>query len=335
MTRPAPQTKPQTKKLTHAARVLRIREMLDSQAAVSVAELMQTFGVSRRTVYNDLRALEDAGVPIYADPARDGGWTINYTAKRQTLTLTVAQILSLGVARHALSFLEGTDLRGELESVIARLSRGLSPRYREFLGQLERKITIVQRGPKRYADRAEILDELLSCLLYDERVALSYRPPGQGVRKHEVEPLSLLVYSESLYLIGRSLTRQAHRIFAVDRITRASRLRGARFEYPADFDPRAFFEGAFGITLQAGEPEEVELLLDADQAPYVQERGWHPSQRFEPAADGRTRMRLRVRPTIELLQWVLGHIRGAEVVRPAGLRDAVREALAAALARHA
>jgi len=321
-------------KLTHAARVLRIREMLDSQSSVAITELMQTFGVSRRTVYNDLRALEDAGVPIYADPARDGRWTMNYTAKRQSLTLTVAQILSLGVARHVLSFLEGTDLHGELDTVITRMSKGLSPRYRAFVEELKRKITIVHFGPKSYAGKVEILDELLSCLLYDERAELWYRPPGQGLRKHEVEPLSLLVYSEALYLIGYSRTRQARRIFAVDRITRASRLRGERFEYPADFDPRDVFNGSFGITLEPGAPEEVELLLDADQAPYVQERTWHPSQQFEAASDGRTRMRMRVGGTFELLRWILARIGSVEVVRPAGLRKVVRETLLAAAARH-
>jgi len=166
------------------------------------------------------------------------------------------------------------------------------------------------------------------------RVVLWYRPPGKGVRKHEVEPLSLLVYCEALYLIGHSRTRQARRIFAVDRITRASRLRGQRFEYPADFDPQDYFDGSFGITLEQGEPDEVELLLDADQAPYVRERTWHPSQQFESAGDGRTRMRMRVRGTFELVQWILGRIRSAEVVRPAGLRRMVRETLAAAMTRH-
>jgi len=321
-------------RLTHAARVLHIREMLDCQSSVSIAELMETFGVSRRTVYNDLRALEDAGVPIYADPARDGRWTMTYTAKRQTLTLTVAQILSMGVARQVLSFLQGTDLYGELETVIARMSKGLAPEHARFLDELRRKIAIVHFGAKRYTEKEDVLNELVSCLLYNDAAEISYRPPGKGVRKHEIEPLSLLVYSEALYLIASSRTRGARRIFAVDRITRAQRLRGQRFDYPADFDPQDVFDGAFGITLDAGEPEDVELLLDADQAPYIQERTWHPSQRFEPESDGRTRMRLRVRDSFELVQWILGRIRSAEVVRPARLRETVRETLAAALARH-
>jgi len=45
-------------------------------------------------------------------------------------------------------------------------------------------------------------------------------------------------------------------------------------------------------------------------------------------------MRLRVRDSFELVQWILGRIRSAEVVRPARLRETVRETLAAALARH-
>ena len=155
-------------RLTHAARVLHIREMLDCQSSVSIAELMETFRVARRTVYNDLHALEDAGVPIYADPARDGRWTMTYTAKRQTLTLTVAQILSLGVARQVLSFLEGTYLHGELDTVIARMSAGLKPEHARFLDELRRKIAIVHLGAKRYTDKEDVLNELVSCLLYND-----------------------------------------------------------------------------------------------------------------------------------------------------------------------
>jgi len=323
----------QDRKLTHATRVLRIREMLDAQTSVSIAELMQTFGVSRRTVYNDLRALEDAGVPIYSDPAREGHWTMNYTAKRRTLTMTISQILALGVARQVLSFLEGTDLHAELATVTERMSRGLAPRYQTFMEQLHRKIAIVPFGPKSYADKVEILDELVTCLLYDERVELGYRPPGKGVRKHVVEPLALLVHAEALYLVGMSLTRKAHRVFAVDRITRAERLRGERFDYPADFSPQAFFDGSFGIFVD-DEETDVELLFDADEAHYVRERTWHPSQSFEEADDGRTRMQVRVRGTFELLRWILGRSSSAEIVAPTALRKKAARILRAAAKRH-
>jgi proteasome accessory factor B len=322
------------RRLSHAARVLRIREMLDAQSFVTVNELMETFGVSRRTVYNDFRALEDAGVPIYSEPGPEGEarWRMFSAAKRTTLTLTVGQILSLSLARHVLSFLEGTDLHGELSTVIGRMGQGLSPRSRGYIEALQRKMNIVHFGAKSYSDKVDVLNDLLTGLLYDELLEVWYRPPGQRVRKHVVEPYSLLVYAESLYLICFSRTRGEHRTFAVDRITRSSWLKGQGFDYPEDFDPERFTDGSFGVT--RGEPTEVEVLFDADQAPYVRERTWHPSQSFSRRKDGRVRMRLRVSSTPELLLWLVGRSGGMEIIKPPELRREVRRILGQAATRH-
>jgi proteasome accessory factor B len=322
------------RKLTHAARVLRIREMLDARSFITVRDLMETFGVSRRTVYNDLRALEDAGVPIYSEPGPEGEarWRLFPAAKHTTLTLTVGQILSLNLARHVLSFLHGTDLHGELSTVIKRMGQGLSPKLRRFMEALERKMAVVHVGPKSYADKLDTLNDLLTGLLYDELVEVWYRPPGKRVRKHLVEPYSLLVYAESLYLICYSRTRKEQRTFAVDRITRSRWLRGERFSYPEDYRPDRFTDGSFGVT--GGEPVDVEILFDKEEAPYVKERTWHPSQSFSKAKGGKLRMRLRVSSTPELLVWLVGRSAGMEIVNPPELRGRVRQILEGASKRH-
>ena len=325
---------PRPQRLTHAARVLRIREMLDSRSSLTVAQLQRSFGVSRRTVYNDLQALQDAGVPLFSEPGENGEalWQLHPAARRRTLSLSVAQALSLGLARRALSFLEGTDLHGELAAVFQRLAPGLSPANLRFARQLDRKIAVLHFGPKSYAGKVEVLNDVLTCLQYDERLDLWYRAPGARTRRHQVEPYTLLMYTEALYLICFSRTRGQIRTFAVDRIRRTERLRGQRFDYPEDYSPEAYLDGTFG--LMGGPPTEVEILFDADQQTYISERRWHPSQSLETADDGRLSLRMQVHGTVELLRWILGHVRSAEITRPAGLRAEARRVLRRALRRH-
>lgn len=322
-------------RLTHASRVLRIRELLDASSSVTIRQLQQSFGVSRRTVYNDLLALQQAGVPLYSEPGPGGEalWQLQPAARRRTLTLSVAQVLSLGLARRALSFLDGTELFGELDAVFARLAPGLAPAHRKFLAQMGKKIAVVDFAPKNYRDKADVLNEILSCLQYDELLDLWYRPPGDAVRRHRVEPRTLMLYSNALYLICHSRTRKQPRTFAVDRITTARRLRGQRFIYPEDYSPEQHINGSFGIT--GGPHEKVEILFDADQAPYIKERRWHPSQALDTAPDGRLRLRMEVNGTVEVLLWILGRCQSAEIVKPASLRARARRMLQRALARHA
>lgn len=324
-----------TEKLTYAARVLRLRELFDARPFVTVKELQQTFGVSRKTVYNDLAALQEAKVPIHSvvGPAGEARWMLEQTAKKKTITMAAGQAVPLGLARLALSFLEGTEVHDQLGAVMDKLAEGATPATMTHLAGLDRKVAIVPHGPKSYSRKADVLDNLLTGLLYDQRVEIRYRPAAGGTKKHVIEPLSLVLYREALYLIARSTTYGGLQItFAVDRITRSEWLKGQHFDYPTDFDPKQVFDGVFGLV--GGEPVEVEIAFDAEQAKYVRERRWHPSQRFDKLADGRVRMRMTVSGTSDVALWLLGHAGSFEVVSPPALRKEVQATLRRAVGQH-
>jgi len=148
-----------------------------------------------------------------------------------------------------------------------------------------------------------------------------------------IEPLSLVLYREALYLIANSRTYGGIRIsFAVDRITRSTWLKGQHFTYPQDYSPAQQLDGAFGLV--GGESEKVEIIFDAEQAKYVRERRWHPTQRFVTLPDGRVRMTMTVSGTHDVVLWLLGHTGTFEVVQPPALREQVRQRLKAGASRH-
>jgi proteasome accessory factor B len=311
------------KKLTHAARVLRIRELLDSRPYLTVPDLVQRFDVSRRTVYNDLAALQDADVPIYSE-TRDGEtrWMLHPAARRRTVTLSPGQVLPFGLATQALSFLKGTEIHDQLQAIIDRLTEGVSPLTRRQLRTLPRKVALVPHGPKDYEPHADTLDDILTALVYDELLSITYEPPGQPPRPHLIEPYCLLLYREALYLICHTRTFDADRIFAVDRIRSTTRTR-EKFTYPPDFTPDAFIDGSFG--LMGGDPTDVVIDFDPDQARYVMERKWHSTQSFEPQPDGRIRMTMSVAGLVDVYRWLVGHLGTFEVVEPAELRKWVED----------
>jgi predicted DNA-binding transcriptional regulator YafY len=99
----------------------------------------------------------------------------------------------------------------------------------------------------------------------------------------------------------------------------------------AAFDPKRHEAEAFGIVWER--PMRVVLRFRADQAPYVREREWHPTQRLRTLRDGRLEMRFHAGGTLEIARWILGWGDAVEVLRPAALRARVRAALQSA-ARH-
>jgi len=91
-------------------------------------------------------------------------------------------------------------------------------------------------------------------------------------------------------------------------------------------------ERAFGI-IDDEEVLEVVLKFTAEQAPYVRERVWHPSQRLQAQEDGSLIVRFQASGEFEIVRWVRGRGEDVEVLEPPALRQAVAQYLQEA-ARH-
>jgi len=86
------------------SRLFAIAEALRARrTGVTAAELAQRFNVTLRTIYRDLEALQDAGMPIRADRGRGGGYAldrnyqlppVNFTAREAALLVALARMAS-------------------------------------------------------------------------------------------------------------------------------------------------------------------------------------------------------------------------------------------------
>jgi len=74
----------------------------------------------------------------------------------------------------------------------------------------------------------------------------------------------------------------------------------------------------------------VVLRFRPDQAPYVREREWHPTQRLKTLRDGRLEFTFRAGGTFEITRWILGWGDAVEVLRPPRLRREAAAILATA-----
>jgi predicted DNA-binding transcriptional regulator YafY len=112
------------------------------------------------------------------------------------------------------------------------------------------------------------------------------------------------------------------RPFAVERISEAKPT-NRRFEIPADFDFAKFSEDAFDVIW--GEPQEVKIRFSPEQAPYIQERTWHPSQKIDKCTDGSIELSMNVANLWEVKRWLIGYGADAQVLRPMGLAKDIEE----------
>jgi proteasome accessory factor B len=318
--------------LNKSQKFVRIFEIVQRRGGVTAQDLMGRFDLDARTLRRYLSDLKDLGLPLRDEgTGNDRVLSLEPSYARSGVQLTLAEVLSLHFGRTLFTFLDGTSFAADLEGAIERLQPAIARSTIDLTRDLDRKFMAVPEHAKDYRSDPDKLDEIVSALLYSNPADAEYRPARGGFGKvYRLEPLTLATYRQGLYLFARDVAEDKVKSFAVERFARFSRLRRERFDYPTAYDPHAIVADSFGIT--SGPPEEVVARFTPDQAIFIRERQWHPTQRLEPLPDGGVRLRMRVNVGPELREWLLGFGTHVRVEGPASLADQVRDAHRAAAA---
>lgn len=218
-----------------AARLLELLLILQRRRAATAAELGAALEVSVRTVYRDVAALGAAGVPVYAEPGRNGGIRLLDTfdgAWTGSVDSEEARALVLaGVPAVAASLgLDSTAAEARLVDALAGPAGGAVRDVRNRL--------LVETEPwwGRTPDEPH-LAELARAVWDSHEVRLDYRASSEGRRASSsvvVRPLGLVLKGNVWYLIADP-RRGARRMYRVSRVRSLETL-PQRFERPADFD---------------------------------------------------------------------------------------------------
>lgn len=320
--------------LNKSQKLVRMLQLVQRRGGVSAQLLIERFELDARTLRRYLADLRDIGLPVRDEGAGlERTISVDPTWARSGVQLTLAEVLSLHFGRTLFTFLDGTSFAADLEGAIERLEPAIARSTADLTKDLDRKFLAVGEHTKDYGGDGDLLDEIVSALLYGNPADAEYRAV-RGIGKfYRLEPLTLAVYRQGLYLFARDVAEGRVKSFAVERFLRFSRLRREHFPYPPDFDPRALVADSFGIT--SGPPEAIVAVFTPAVAPYIRERQWHPSQKVEVLPDGGVRLRLRVNVGPELREWLLGFGADVRVEAPDTLAVQLRDAHLAAAARYA
>jgi predicted DNA-binding transcriptional regulator YafY len=323
------------RKRDRLARLLSVASILYSrgsgESGVAVTEIAELTGMTTRTVYRDVRALEDElGMPIFQAGRGRYGIEKKYFLPPLRLSLPEAVVLFLAsrlIARWSDEYDQAvisafTKLADLLPQPIARhvaatmLRVGRADPNEPFT----RNFAVVAQG---WAD--------------GRVVEFDYEPSARERRHARVRPYFLEpdAAGRSVYLIGFDETVDAMRTLKVERMWNAI-LTADRYEIPADFDPDAWLAHSWGIwSSDTTDVARVRLRFDAGVAHRVRESVWHRSQRLRELPDGSVEMELAVAGIVEIRPWILTWGDAVEVLEPPELRQSVAEAVRKAAERYA
>jgi predicted DNA-binding transcriptional regulator YafY len=192
-------------------------------------DLAERFEVTTRTIERDLLALQEAGVPIWAQPGPGGGYGLNVEATLPPLNLTPAEAAAIATAlavTRAMPFAEAG------RSALQKLSGVMASAPKSTASKLVSQIRVAQ-GPS--TTPAETVGDVIQRALIDSlAVELCYRDFQGHDTVRMVEPGGMVGTHRGWYLAAYCRLRQAPRAFRLDRISNA-RLTDERFE-PRNLD---------------------------------------------------------------------------------------------------
>ncbi|MFG2089009.1 helix-turn-helix transcriptional regulator [Spirillospora sp. NPDC048824] len=214
-----------------AARLISIVLLLQSRGTMTAGELARELEVSERTVYRDMEALSAAGVPVYADQGRAGGYRLvgGYRTRLTGLTREEAEALFLsGLPGPAGDMGRGDAVAAAELKVLAALPASL----RDAPSRAGQRFHLDAPGWFGEAGPPPLLRDLARAVWEDECVELRYRRGDTEVTR-AAEPYGLVLKNGTWYLIARVGGRP--RTYRVDRVTEV-RPTGSSFERDEDFD---------------------------------------------------------------------------------------------------
>ncbi|MBF6067534.1 helix-turn-helix transcriptional regulator [Nocardia farcinica] len=318
-----------------ADRLVSLVLLLRQRGRATAAELAAELEVSTRTVLRDIDALSTAGVPVYAERGRYGGFALLPGFRTELTGLNHDEALALLIAgsrRGAQAF----GLDSALASAMLKVVDALPDTYRDTAADIAERLLIDPRADLLSRPLAAeeipgtVLAEIRRAVLAGHRLRIHYAAVDQPPRWRTVDPIGLVVARGQTYLLatrsGADRTYRLARVLAAEELPDPAQ-RPEQVDLDQIWQERSirFRTGGDQITvLLRLNPARRDDLVTTALAVLTE----------EPDTDGRLRMEVTFQDSrhAEWALWQLGI--DAEALAPPALRAALHDRAAAIAARY-
>jgi predicted DNA-binding transcriptional regulator YafY len=326
-------------------RLLAIILELQGKGRQRAEDLAETFETSKRTIYRDIQALGEAGVPIVSIPGLGYSLMKGYFLPPLSFTTDEATMLILGSDLMAQSF--DAQYRSAALSASRKIEHVLPEKLREEVHYLQDSIRFVKSNTMEQPAETEKLLQVRRAILQRNTIRFCYfarhsSSPGdagddQGVSTlqhtspapaqstREADPYGLVHFFNAWHVVAYCHLRQDMRNFRLDRMDDLVLL-PKTFQRPANFKMGESRSGQQRSIL-------VVALFDKEVARWVRESRSYYTVSEEETHEGLL-VTLMPRQESEILQWLLSWGSHVRVLEPESLRKRIADEAQQMLRNH-
>ncbi|MCK8494720.1 YafY family transcriptional regulator [Spirosoma sp. RP8] len=199
---------------TRLSRLVALLTLLQTKRLLTATELAHRFSVSTRTIYRDIRTLEQAGIPVVTQEGK--GYAMLDGYRLPPVMFTREEAIALLTAEKLAARLTDAQTAQLSGAAMDKLRAALRRADRDHLETLGPHIQVL--GPASQPDPPNAYQQLVTAVALQRVVHLSYCAAATELpTTRQIEPIGLYL-SQQWHVVAYCRLRQAFRDFRLDRI---------------------------------------------------------------------------------------------------------------------
>lgn len=293
---------------------------LQSKRLVKAEELAGRFGISLRTVYRDVKALMEAGVPIGSEAGV--GYFIVDGYHLPPVMFSQEEAGAMLLAGKLVEQMTDRSVRDAFESALIKIKAVLNDPGREHLESLYSHIEVhphAGEGASEFPNR--FLTDLQNAVVGKKAVEIEYMARYRDqLTQRVVEPIGLYYYGSAWHLIAWCRFRNDYRDFRIDRISKLT-------------PTASTFSGHNLLSLQEyvqtvmrnhGDVHEAVVVFDKRTARFIGERKYQHGFVAEDDLGDKVRMTFLTSFLPSLARWLVSYGAGVDILSPTELKEVIQ-----------
>lgn len=203
------------KELTRLSRLTAILTLLKSRRVLNASAISKKFGIGIRTVYRDVRALEQSEIPVITIDGKGYSLMEGYTIP--PLMFTESEANALITAEHLLNSSKDESLISNFRNALIKMKAVFRFGIKEKTEFLSNRIIVLQSGSENKTSNT--LSEIQLAITASTLVKIKYKSPkSAAITLRTIEPTAIYSAEANWILIAWCRLRRGYRAFRIDRI---------------------------------------------------------------------------------------------------------------------
>jgi predicted DNA-binding transcriptional regulator YafY len=303
-------------------RLTAILIQLQGKKIVKAAEIADRFNISLRTVYRDVKALQEAGVPIGAEAGT--GYYIVEGYHLPPVMFSKEEAAALLTGEKLMEQFSDHSNKKQFSLAMEKIRSVLRGTEKDYLESLDENIAVLRYQPvnleaEQFPNR--FLSDIQQALGMNQVISMEYFSLQEEVAtRREVEPVGIFHMSANWHLIAFCRLRQGYRDFRIDRIRKLNVL-STHYKKDKHLSLQDYLEQQRQRSSDA--THLIKITIDNDVMRYVREQKYYYGLMDEKVTGDKTELTFLHSYLGNFARWLIMLGNRVEVIQPLELKTAV------------